>query len=71
MQRDWDTLGPKLRGKIHLYCGTLGNYHPNNAVKLTKEFLDSAANPPGGNQGEVLGVCDLAQGFEQRVEGGE
>ena len=26
MQRDWATLGPKLRGKIHLYCGSLDNY---------------------------------------------
>jgi hypothetical protein len=45
MQRDWATLGPKLRGKIHLYCGTLDNYYLNNAVKLTEEFLKSATNP--------------------------
>jgi hypothetical protein len=46
MQRDWATLGPKLRGKIHLYCGTLDNFYLNNAVKLTEEFLNSATNPP-------------------------
>ncbi len=46
MQRDWATLGPKLRGKIHLYCGTLDNYYLNNAVKLTEEFLSSVTNPP-------------------------
>ena len=46
MQRDWATLGPKLRGKLHLYCGTLDNYYLNNAVKLTEEFLNSATNPP-------------------------
>ena len=46
MQRDWASLGPKLRGKIHLYCGTLDNFYLNNAVKLTEEFLNSTTNPP-------------------------
>jgi hypothetical protein len=46
MQRDWATLGPKLRGKIHLYCGTLDNYYLNNAVKLAEEFLKNVTNPP-------------------------
>jgi hypothetical protein len=46
MQRDWATLGPKLRGKLHIYCGTLDNYYLNLAVKLTEEFLNSATNPP-------------------------
>ena len=46
MQRDWNTLGPKLRGKIHLYCGTLDNYYLNHAVKLMEEFLNGTTNPP-------------------------
>ena len=46
MQRDWAKLGPKLQGKIHLYCGDMDNYYLNNAVYLTEEFLKSATNPP-------------------------
>jgi hypothetical protein len=46
MQRDWATLGPKLRGKIHLYCGTLDNFYLERSVRLTEEFLSSATNPP-------------------------
>ncbi len=45
MQRDWATLGPKLVGKIHLYCGTMDNYFLNNAVVLTEEFLKGTKNP--------------------------
>ena len=45
MERDWATLGPKLQGKIHLYCGTMDNYYLNNAVYLAEEFLDSSKNP--------------------------
>jgi hypothetical protein len=46
MQRDWATLGPKLRGKIHLTSGTMDNGYLNNAVYETEEFLKSATNPP-------------------------
>ncbi len=46
MQRDWATLGPKLRGKIHLTSGTMDNGYLNNAVYQTEDFFKSAANPP-------------------------
>jgi len=45
MQRDWATLGPKLEGKVHIYCGDMDNYYLNNAVYLTEEFLESTTNP--------------------------
>jgi hypothetical protein len=45
MERDWATLGPKLQGKIHLYCGDMDNYYLNNAVYLTEEFLKGTKNP--------------------------
>ncbi|MEK9612751.1 MAG: hypothetical protein VW080_02350 [Flavobacteriaceae bacterium] len=45
MQRDWDQLGPDLKGKIHLYCGDMDNYYLNNAVQLTEKFLENTTNP--------------------------
>lgn len=45
LERDWKTLGPKLEGKIHIYCGDMDNYYLNNAVYLTEEFLESTVNP--------------------------
>jgi len=45
MERDWATLGPKLRGKIHLTSGTMDNGYLNNAVYQTEEFFKHA-NPP-------------------------
>ncbi len=45
LRRDWATLGPKLRGKLHIYVGDMDNYYLNNAVYLVEEFLKSA-NPP-------------------------
>lgn len=39
LQRDWATLGRKLRGKIHVTSGTMDNGYLNNAVYQMEEFL--------------------------------
>jgi hypothetical protein len=46
LRRDWATLGPRLRGKLHIYVGDMDNYYLNNAVYLVEDFLRSATNPP-------------------------
>jgi hypothetical protein len=51
LQRDWATLGPKLRGKLRIYVGSADNYMLNNAVYLIEDFLKSTTNPP--YEGEV------------------
>ena len=45
MERDWETLGPKLEGKINIFCGDMDNYYLNNAVYLTEDFLEQTQNP--------------------------
>jgi hypothetical protein len=46
LERDWATLGPRVRGKIHLYCGDMDNYYLNNAVYRLEDFLKRATDPP-------------------------
>ncbi len=45
LERDWKTLGPKLEGKIHVFCGDMDNYYLNNAVYLLEDFLKKTNNP--------------------------
>jgi len=45
LERDWQTLGPKLTGKVHIYCGDMDNYYLNNAVYLMEDFLESTTDP--------------------------
>jgi hypothetical protein len=45
LERDWKTLGPKLQGKIHIYCGDMDNYYLNNAVYLMEDFLEKTTDP--------------------------
>ena len=39
LQRDWETLGPKLRGKLRIFVGDMDNYYLNNAVYEVEKFL--------------------------------
>ena len=52
LERDWDKLGPQLKGKIHIYCGDMDNYYLNNAVYLMEDFLESTTEPY--YDGEIL-----------------
>ncbi|TVZ57590.1 putative esterase [Flavobacteriaceae bacterium MAR_2010_105] len=45
LERDWDKLGKKLKGKIHIYCGDMDNYYLNNAVYLMEDFLENTTDP--------------------------
>jgi hypothetical protein len=48
LQRDWETLGPKLQGKLHLYVGSDDTYFLNNAVYLMEDFLKTTGTPGHG-----------------------
>jgi len=45
LKRDWAELGPKLAGKIHIYCGDMDNYYLNNAVYLMEDILEETTAP--------------------------
>jgi len=50
LERDWDEIGRKLEGKIHIYCGDMDNYYLNNAVYLMEDFLERTKNPYYGGE---------------------
>ena len=39
LRRNWKMLGPRLKGKLHVYCGTLDTYRLEGAVRLMKKDL--------------------------------
>jgi len=48
LQRDWNTLGPKLQGKLHLFVGSDDTYFLNDAVYLMEDFLKTTGTPGHG-----------------------
>jgi len=45
LRRDWEKLGPKLRGKLTINVGLSDNFFLNNAVYLVEDFLKTAEPP--------------------------
>jgi len=45
IQRDWETLGPALEGKLHIAVGDEDNYYLEEAVMLLEDFLESTDDP--------------------------
>ncbi len=61
LESNWKILGPKLRGKIHIWVGEADDYFLNNAVHLLDALL-KRADPPyegkvvyGPGQGHTTG----------------
>lgn len=45
VKTNWATLGPKLRGKIHIYVGDMDNFYLNLAVYKFEEMTRDLHNP--------------------------
>jgi enterochelin esterase-like enzyme len=59
MEREWKTLGPKLLGKLHLFCGSEDTFHLEEAFILSCDFLKSKGREdacllvPGRDHGDL------------------
>lgn len=60
LETQWDDLGPRLEGKLHIYVGDMDNYYLNNGVKLMEAFLEKTSAPAYGglvDYGDGEGHC--------------
>ncbi|KAJ3318794.1 hypothetical protein HDV06_007045 [Boothiomyces sp. JEL0866] len=68
LERDWQKLEPKLRGKLHIYVGAMDSFFLNNAVMDMAAFFESTS--PKSDAEVVIGVHD-GIGFEHCFSGYE
>jgi hypothetical protein len=52
LEQNWQTIGPKLVGKLHIYCGDMDNFYLNLAVYKLEDFLRGTRNPAYGGSFE-------------------
>jgi hypothetical protein len=45
LEQNWETLGPKLQGKLHVFCGDMDNFFLNVGVYHMEAFLESTTQP--------------------------
>ncbi len=61
IRTNWATLGPKLRGKVHVYVGDMDDFYLNLAVYKLEEEMKKLTNPPCG--------CDFQYGRPMKGHG--
>lgn len=44
-EKNWQSLGPKLQGKLHIWMGDMDNFYLNNAMHLYEEMLNKQKEP--------------------------
>jgi hypothetical protein len=79
LENNWRTLGPKLRGKLHIGVGDADTYFLNNAVHRLESFLSKSVPPYEGvivygpRQGHCWGGLtdrQIRQQMAQAIENG-
>lgn len=50
LEKNWPAVGPKLAGKIRVYCGRMDNFYLNEACYLLQESLEKLTDPPYGGE---------------------
>lgn len=53
LEKNWATLGPKLKGKLHVFCGELDTFRLNEGVSLLGKFF---------TEKHADAVCELVPG---------
>jgi S-formylglutathione hydrolase FrmB len=48
VEQNWETLAPRLKGKLHIWVGEADDYFLNNGVHLFDDFLSKAEPKLGG-----------------------
>lgn len=60
LERNWEQLGPKLKGKLHIYAGEVDTFFLEGAVKLLKASLEKL-----GSDAEVIIVPGMPHTMHQ------
>ncbi len=50
LEKNWPSVGPKLAGKIRVFCGRMDNFYLNEACYLLQETLEKMTDPPYGGE---------------------
>jgi S-formylglutathione hydrolase FrmB len=59
LRQHWSTLGPKLKGKLHVYCGDMDTFYLDSAVRLLKTEMadlhsDAVVELVPGDHGSMM-----------------
>jgi len=75
---NWNELGPKIQGKIHIWMGDMDNFYLNNSMRDFDEFMKNTTGPKSDAQIEftpMKGHCSnyshkkVLEEIQQKLDG--
>ncbi len=76
IERNWKTLAPRLRGKIHVYMGEMDSFYLDGATRRLKQALAALGSdavvgvPPGKDHGTLM-TTELRARITAGEDGGD
>lgn len=65
LSENWERIGLKLQGKLHIWMGTADSYYLNNAMVLLDRFLKTTSNPK--SDAEVHFICGEGHACDSEI----
>ena len=65
LSRNWEIIGSKLQGKLHIWMGTADSYYLNNAMVLFDRFLKTTKNPT--SDAEINFICGEGHACDSEI----
>lgn len=66
-EKNWNTLGPRIEGKINIWMGDMDNYHLNIATHSFDYYLRAATNPQSDAIIEFTPLAGHCQQYSHRA----
>lgn len=64
---NWPELGPKIKGKIHIWMGDMDNFYLNNSMRDFDEYLKKTINPKSDAQIEFTPMKGHCSNYSHKL----
>lgn len=64
---NWPKLGPKIKGKIHIWMGDMDNFYLNNSMRDFDEYLKNTVNPKSDAQIEFTPLKGHCSNYSHKL----
>ncbi len=65
LSQNWENIGSKLQGKVHIWMGTADSYYLNNSMTLFDEFIKTTTNPI--SDAEINFICGEGHACDSEI----
>lgn len=64
---NWSKLGPKIKGKIHIWMGDMDNFYLNNSMRVFDQYLKNTVDPKSDAQIEFTPMKGHCSNYSHKL----